>query len=171
MKYKFQVDKKIFEIEISNISTLHSQTPVKINRKQADVMIADQDGSGIKSFFLNHKPYRIEILRHPDGYPRGIFVNGEYHPATLLKIDRFYYNQEKPVQARQSGIMRSFIPGTVKKIYFKENDRVTAGEVVLIHAAMKMENEIRSPKSGVITKMGVTEGENILANHLLFEVE
>jgi biotin carboxyl carrier protein len=36
---------------------------------------------------------------------------------------------------------------------------------------MKMENEIRSPKTGVIMTMDVQEGDNILANHLLFEVE
>jgi biotin carboxyl carrier protein len=36
---------------------------------------------------------------------------------------------------------------------------------------MKMENEIRAPKSGRIKFIGVSEGENILANHLLFEIE
>ncbi|MBN2346961.1 MAG: acetyl-CoA carboxylase biotin carboxyl carrier protein subunit, partial [Candidatus Aminicenantes bacterium] len=44
-------------------------------------------------------------------------------------------------------------------------------DIVLIHEAMKMENEIRAPKSGVIKSMGVQEGDNILANHLLFEIE
>jgi len=36
---------------------------------------------------------------------------------------------------------------------------------------MKMENEIRAPKSGGIKSMGVQEGDNVLANHLLFEIE
>ncbi|MFH0879998.1 MAG: acetyl-CoA carboxylase biotin carboxyl carrier protein subunit [Lentisphaerota bacterium] len=42
---------------------------------------------------------------------------------------------------------------------------------MLIHEAMKMENEIRAPKSGMIKTMGVQEGDNILANHRLFEIE
>ena len=134
-------------------------------------MIGDQDEAEVKSFFLDNKPYQIKILKHSDGYPKGIFVNGEYYPASILKIDKFYYNKEKPVEARKSGRMRSFIPGTIKKVFFNENDRVNAGDVVLIHAAMKMENEIRCPKSGIIKSMGVKEGESILANHLLFEVE
>lgn len=171
MKYKFQVEDKNFTVEISNISTLHSETPVKINKELFTVMIGDQDENEIKSFFLNNKPYQVKIVRHSDGYPKGIFINGEYYPASLLKIDRFYYSKKKPVEAHLSGIMKSFIPGTIKKIFFNVNDRVNAGEVVLIHAAMKMENEIRSPRTGIIKKMGVKEGENILANHLLFEVE
>jgi hypothetical protein len=49
--------------------------------------------------------------------------------------------------------------------FTEEND------IVLIHEAMKMENEIRAPKSGVIKSLGVQEGDIILANHLLFEIE
>ncbi|MCK4836835.1 MAG: hypothetical protein KAT17_09365, partial [Candidatus Aminicenantes bacterium] len=150
MKYKFQVDRKIFEVEISNSSTFFSETSVKINKKYFNIMIGDQDEAEVKSFFLDNKPYQIKILKHSDGYPKGIFVNGEYYPASILKIDKFYYNKEKPVEARKSGRMRSFIPGTIKKVFFKENDRVNAGDVVLIHATMKMENEIRCPKSGII---------------------
>lgn len=171
MKYKFQLDKKLFKVEVPSNSTFQSETEVKINRKAHSIMIAERDETEIQSFFMDNRHYQIEIIKNINGYPTGIFVNGEYYSATLLKIDRYFYYREKPLRSIKSGQVKSFIPGSIKKVFFKLKDPVQEGEVVLIHQAMKMENEIRSPKSGVIRTMGVQEGDNILANHLLFEVE
>lgn len=171
MKYKFQLDKKLFNVEVAFNSTFHTETEVKINRKAHSIMIADRDENEIKSFFMDNRLYQIEIRKNLNGYPTGIFVNGEYYSATLLKIDTYFYYHEPPPRSKKSGQVKSFIPGNIKKVFFEVQDPVREGDVVLIHQAMKMENEIRSPKSGVIRTMGVQEGDNILASHLLFEVE
>lgn len=171
MKYKFQLEKKYFDVEIGNTSTFHSETSVKVNKNIFTLLIGDYDENEIKSIFLNNKLYQIEITKDSDGYPIGIFINGAYYSASLLKIDKLFYFHEKKITPKKSGIMKSFIPGYIKKVYYKENDRVEEGDVVLIHEAMKMENEIRSPKTGIIKTLGVKEGDSVLANHLLFEVE
>ncbi len=67
--------------------------------------------------------------------------------------------------------MKSFIPGNIKKIFFQVNNKVNEGDIVLIHEAMKMENEIKAPKTGVIKSMNVKEGDNIHTNHMMFEIE
>lgn len=171
MKYKFQLEKRHFDIEIGNTSTFHSETSIKVNKKTLNALIGDFDENEAKSMFLNNKMYQIEIVKDGEGYPVGIFVNGAFYSGSLLKIDKLFYFKEKPVTEKKSGIMKSFIPGYIKKVYFEENDRVKEGDIVLIHEAMKMENEIRSPKNGFIKTLGVREGDNVLANHLLFEVE
>jgi pyruvate carboxylase subunit B len=171
MKYKFQVDKKVVEAEIAHNVTFHSESPVRIDKEIVKILIGDYDENEVKSFFLDNKLYQIELVRDDQGYPAGIFVNGEYYSASLLKIDKFFYYKEKPSRLARSGIVKSFIPGNVKKIFFSVNDRVKEGNIVLIHEAMKMENEIRAPISGTIKTIGVKEGDNVLANHLLFEIE
>jgi biotin carboxyl carrier protein len=171
MKYKFQLNKKILEAEIAYNSTFHSETTLKINKEEFKLLIGDHDEEGVKSFFLDNKMYQIEISRDEKGYPTGIYVNGEYYPSSLLKIDKLFYYKEKIVKATRSGSVKSFIPGYIKKIFYNIDDKVEEGDIVLIHEAMKMENEIRSPISGTLRKLGVKEGDNILANHLLFEIE
>jgi len=125
----------------------------------------------VLSFFVNNKLFQVEFVRDENGYPQGIYVDEEFYSASLLKIDSLFYYKEKPVSASKSGVVKSFIPGYIKKIFFHAQDRVEENDIVLIHEAMKMENEIRAPKSGVIKAMGVQEGDNILANHQLFEIE
>jgi biotin carboxyl carrier protein len=171
MKYKFQVDKKVVEAEIANSATFHSPTEIKIDKSKLEILIGEVTGDDVLSFFVDNKLHQVEFVRDESGYPQGIYVDEEFYSASLLKIDRLFFYKEKPVSASKSGVVRSFIPGCIKKIYFRSQARVVENDIVLIHEAMKMENEIRAPKSGVIKTMGVQEGDNILANHLLFEIE
>lgn len=171
MKYKFHVEKKIVDVEIANSATFHSPTEIKIDKSRLDILIGEYNEDEVLSFFVDNKLHQVEIVRDEGGYPQGIYINDEYYSAALLKIDRLFYYKEKPVSASKSGVVKSFIPGYIKKIFFRAQDRVEENDIVLIHEAMKMENEIRAPKTGVIKTLGVQEGDNILANHQLFEIE
>jgi biotin carboxyl carrier protein len=62
------------------------------------------------------------------------------------------------------------IPGLVSRILVEPGDEVTAGDPVVILEAMKMENEIRSQATGVITNIHVQPGATVLRNELLLEV-
>jgi len=171
MKYKFHVDKKIVEAEIANSATFHSPTEIKVDKTKLEILIGEVKDEEVLSFFVDNKLHQVEIVRDEGGYPQGIYIDDEFFSAALLKIDSLFYYKEKPVSASKSGVVKSFIPGNIKKIFFRVQDRVEENDIVLIHEAMKMENEIRAPKSGVIKSLGVHEGDNILANHLLFEIE
>jgi biotin carboxyl carrier protein len=171
MKYKFYVDKKVVEAEIANSATFHSPTEIKIDKSKLEIQIGEVRDDEVLSFFVDSKLHQVEYVRDENGYPQGIYVDEEFYSASLLKIDRLFLYKEKPVSTSKSGAVRSFIPGGIRKIYFRPGDKVEENDIVLIHEAMKMENEIRAPKSGVIKTMGVEEGDNILANHLLFEIE
>ena len=171
MKYKFHVDKKIVEAEIANSATFHSPTEIKVDKTRLEILIGEIKDEEVLSFFVDNKLHQVEIVRDEGGYPQGIYIDDEFFSAALLKIDSLFYYKEKPVSASKSGVVKSFIPGNIKKIFFRVQDRVEENDIVLIHEAMKMENEIRAPKSGVIKSLGVHEGDNILANHLLFEIE
>jgi biotin carboxyl carrier protein len=171
MKYKFHVDKKVVEAEIANSATFHSPTEIKVGQSKLEILIGEVQGDEVLSFFVDSKLHQVEYVRDENGSPLGIYVDEEYYAAALLKIDSLFYYKEKPVGASKSGAVRSFIPGYIKKIYFRPGAKVEENDIVLIHEAMKMENEIRAPKTGTIKSMGVQEGDNILASHLLFEVE
>jgi biotin carboxyl carrier protein len=42
-----------------------------------------------------------------------------------------------------------------------EKDEVEAGQGILVIEAMKMQNEIKSPKKGLVQKIMVAEGGNV----------
>ena len=55
----------------------------------------------------------------------------------------------------------SLMPGVVTKILVKDGQQVAAGDVLLVLEAMKMENEIRSDRSGLIGSIDVSEGQQV----------
>ncbi|RLF92922.1 hypothetical protein DRN45_06425, partial [Thermococci archaeon] len=62
------------------------------------------------------------------------------------------------------------IQETILKIKAKNGDKVKEGDVVILLEAMKMENEVVSPKSGVIKDIFVKEGEEVSPDSILFAV-
>lgn len=53
------------------------------------------------------------------------------------------------------------MPGTVVSIKVKPGQSVLKGEALLVIEAMKMENEIMSPKDAVISEVKVNEGDTV----------
>ncbi len=69
------------------------------------------------------------------------------------------------------GDVISHLPGTIVELEAKEGDMVEAGQLLLIHQAMKMLNRVVAPVSGVITKVNVQVGEQIPKDHLMVRIE
>lgn len=62
------------------------------------------------------------------------------------------------------------MPGRVVKIMAAVGDQVTEGEPLLVIEAMKMENEVKAGRDGVVTHVYVAEGDSVEADQVLMEV-
>lgn len=62
------------------------------------------------------------------------------------------------------------MPGRVVKVIAGEGDEVEQGQPVLIIEAMKMENEVRAPRAGVVSVVHVAEGDSVEADRVLMVV-
>lgn len=63
------------------------------------------------------------------------------------------------------------MPGKVVRVLTAKGAEVQAGEGVLIVEAMKMQNEIKSPRKGIVQKIAVGEGDNVNAGEVLAIIE
>ena len=59
----------------------------------------------------------------------------------------------------------------IVKVFVEKGEEVKEGQAVLILEAMKMQNEIKSPQPGIITKINPAAGDSVEAGSLLFSVE
>ena len=57
--------------------------------------------------------------------------------------------------------------GTVLSVHVAEGDSVTAGQVICIVEAMKMENEVHAPRDGVIAQISVGAGEPVSTGQVI----
>jgi len=63
--------------------------------------------------------------------------------------------------------VRAIIPGKVVAVSIAAGDAVTAGQQLLVVEAMKMQNELRAPRDGIVERVGVAQGVNIEVGDLL----
>ena len=63
------------------------------------------------------------------------------------------------------------MPGKVVRILVSNGAQVQKGDGVIVVEAMKMQNEMKSPKDGVVTTILVKEGDNVGAGDVLLVVE
>ena len=63
------------------------------------------------------------------------------------------------------------MPGKVVRIIAAVGDQIQAGQGILVIEAMKMQNEVRSPKNGQLKKLLVGQGANVVAGEVLATIE
>jgi len=63
------------------------------------------------------------------------------------------------------------MPGRIVRLLVAENSQVEAGQGIVVVEAMKMQNEIKSPKKGVVKKMLATPGAAVNPGDVLAVVE
>ena len=68
-------------------------------------------------------------------------------------------------------IVKAPLSGRLTKVLVKAGDVVTSGQGLVIVEAMKMENEIRSPRAGTVRELRCAEGEAVEAHQPLLTLE
>jgi biotin carboxyl carrier protein len=63
------------------------------------------------------------------------------------------------------------MPGRIVRVLVTAGERIAAGQGVVVVEAMKMENELRSPKDGVVKEVRVQEGAAVESGAVLVVIE
>jgi biotin carboxyl carrier protein len=125
--------------------------------------------------FLTHD----EVLLNIDGKVHEVVINSNTLSYSVYVNGRFFKIEKKSVsqilgreavRPRKRDIVTS-MPGRIIKVFVREGEKVEEGQPVLVLEAMKMQNEIKSPQSGTITKIIPKAGDSVEAGSLLFSVE
>ena len=75
--------------------------------------------------------------------------------------------RERATSSREAAIhhgpteVRAIIPGRVVSVAVEAGDTVVAGQRLLAVEAMKMENELRSPRAGIVERVAAAVGQTV----------
>jgi biotin carboxyl carrier protein len=67
--------------------------------------------------------------------------------------------------------IKTAMPGKVVRIVAEQGAEIRQGESVLVVEAMKMQNEMKSPKDGIVKEIRVAEGATVNAGDVLAIIE
>lgn len=118
------------------------------------------------SMLVAGRSYAIEL-----GAGNSIYVGKDAYEVTVT--DARSWRSRQRLAGTEGGPQKvtASMPGRVIRILANENARVTAGQGIVVIEAMKMQNEIRSPREGSVKRILVKEGLNVNAGETLAIIE
>lgn len=127
--------------------------------------------NGVLSILVDGKSYEIKQETTAAAAETNIVVGHERF-STGVRDPRSLRSRQK-AGAAEEGVKKitAPMPGKVVRILAPAGTAVEAGQGVLVIEAMKMQNEMKSPKKGTIKKLTVKEGAPVEAGQVLAEVE
>lgn len=139
--FKFRIDRRSYEVDI-----------MEMNERTATVKV-------------NDVIYEVEVDKKlktsKQVMPRKNFVPSTEVVAASTKA--------KIVDGKT--IIRAPLPGKIVDVPVKVGDRVSVGQTVICIEAMKMENNIRTDKDGIVTAVNVEAGVAVMDAEVLLEIE
>lgn len=117
---------------------------------------------------------KSNILTIQENFEALYSATQQFEDALLAKGDRTSKEATSPAgdapkveRPAGSEELLAHVTGVVLSIKVSEGDKITAGQELVILAAMKMEHSVRSAYSGVVAKVAVTQGQQVNAGDAL----
>lgn len=165
MVYDVTIDGKDYRLQLARAET-GWQCRLDGRELQVDAVLTRRD---VLSVLIAGKAY--EIKREHTATDMHLWVGSVRYLAELR--DPRSLRSRKGAGADERGPKRllASMPGKVVRVLIAEQHAVEAGQSVLVVEAMKMQNEIKSPKKGTVQKIVAAEGANVNAGDVLAIVE
>lgn len=116
-----------------------------------------------------------------DGRAWRVVLEDTNEPAVLVAGKRIPYsvNDPRSLKARRAHAggtdgprsIKASMPGRVVRVLVAQGESVVAHQGVVVIEAMKMQNELKSPKDGVVAELRVKTGDTVSAGDVLAVVE
>jgi biotin carboxyl carrier protein len=115
------------------------------------------------SLLVDGRSVRCEVEPAKDGR-LAVLVGDEVHSLEILD-ERHLRLRRASGKFTLEGPQRidAPMPGKVVRVLVKQGDQVQEGQGLVVVEAMKMENELKSPKAGVVKELHAQEGQPVEA--------
>jgi len=166
MKYEVRIGGKTRVVEFARNSE-KLQISLDGNLLDADAV---EVATNTFSILIDGESWEVRVAPLPDGSLTLHTGTAEY-VAEVVDPRAWRGRRHGAMEAEGRQQIVAPMPGKVVRLLVNARDTVEVGQGLLVVEAMKMQNEIRSPKSGKVEKLFVQEGQAVNAGEILAWVD
>jgi acetyl/propionyl-CoA carboxylase alpha subunit len=133
---------------------------VRVDEGMLSLILSDGDGASHQIGLTGGKMPGEQTVLLPDGTSLNVIVNGR----------RARRSSDTAGAAGEQRVLAP-MPGKVLRVLVRVGDEVAVRQPLVVVEAMKMENELGSPKAGRVKEVSVQEGQSVEAGRLLLVVD
>ncbi len=171
MKFDLEIDGRIRHVEIDSVQAAGAwKIQIDGEPVEADtcllrpgvlsLLIAGQSHRVVLDTNLSHSAAAEAALHH--GHRRIPWQAGD---------PRSFRSRRRAAGAKGPVTLKASMPGRVVRVLVDVGDTVSAHQGVLVIEAMKMQNELKSPKDGRVTQLRVVAGDTVASGDVLAIIE
>jgi biotin carboxyl carrier protein len=124
---------------------------------------------GSESLWFGVSGVSMEVAVTPTETGYDVSIRGNQIPVEFVDSSRKARRQGP--SASGVAVVRAPMPGKIVRILRRQGDDIEAHEGIVVMEAMKMQNEIRTPKRGKVLQLSVAEGDAVKLGDLIARVE
>lgn len=127
-------------------------------------------GDSVYSIIVNGKSMAMEIGEKGDIFDV-LMDNGDSFSVEVLDEMKRLMKMRHAVGLEGRQVIEAQMPGYIWKILVEKGEEVVAGQPLMILVAMKMENEIKAPKDGIVEDLFIELDQTVVTGDKLAVVE
>lgn len=157
------IEDRTFEVELMSSPENNDEILVKVDGQTIPVILPDRQ-------------VRVEEMEWAivDERPYEVVLDADLHwiksHLGLYQLDVRDLNASVDRPLSGDGRVKAPIPGQITRVMVAVGQEVQAGQPLIVLEAMKMENEIRAPRSGKVKALHVSPGKSVFLNEMLAEI-
>jgi biotin carboxyl carrier protein len=125
----------------------------------------EPSGPAIFSILIEGRSYQATVLA-----PGTIQVNNQIFEVEIYDPRELRARRSTGAQHGLQNIAAP-MPGKVVRVLVSVGDPVEPGQGLIVVEAMKMQNEMKSPKAGVVVEIKTKDGATVAAGEILIVIE
>ncbi len=166
MKYIAEHNENEYEIEISRTGRLVSAA---VDGRSYEVEVSEPE-SGVYLIKNGPKIFEATVGRTEDGSFR-VRIGEHYFDIGVADPKRLRGRSSAAGEHDGVAEIKTAMPGKIVRVLVAAGDAVEKGDGIIVVEAMKMQNELKSPKTGTITDIRFAEGSTVSAGDVLVTIE
>jgi biotin carboxyl carrier protein len=140
----------------------------EVSEREVSFRSVPRDGSAYQLLVGDGEVLTGHLLSGPRGQRRVTTHAGQRVDVSVIAERDAWL--EGGGMSQDAGQVTVAMPGLVVKTLVSVGDSVDVGTPLMIIEAMKMENEVKAERAGVVLKIAVNEGDPVEADVLLLEI-
>ncbi len=164
MKLKAELNSETHDVEIHE---QNGRLRARVEDRSYDIDVSEPE----PGVFLLKSGGRVNEASVSNGSALVVQISGVDHEILITDPKRLRGSASGSDDSTGKAEIKTAMPGKVVRILKKTGDAVTSGDGVIVVEAMKMQNEMKSPKDGIVKDLRVSEGDTVSAGDVLVVIE
>jgi biotin carboxyl carrier protein len=123
-------------------------------------------------FFLNTNVHKCRVTQRPGSKDTfDVSIRGRSYEVTIVDPKRLRSGQNSDRHHHGVAEIRAQMPGKIVRVQVEAGATVEKGAGVVVVEAMKMQNEMKSPREGMVVSINVKPGDTVNAGDVMAVIE